>query len=238
MCTPLALLNESLESAWGASVTAIHSKSPAGPHSWVCAAPDAQPLESPLALAEKQTLALASPLLSLALSKGHSGNLGPLLHPPSHSAFVSIFCVFPGGEVNPLCKCFICPVLHFPSLCVPFFFFKVTFLVTIFKVCWIYRIASALWFSFLACGISAPWPGIEPTCHALEGKALTTGPPGKSPLSFSWDNHSQSAASSSLGHSRESCRVCAEPHPQVGFDWSRGPHSQHMVHWTSVPVEY
>ena len=123
------------------------------------------------------------------------------------------------------------------SLCA-FFFFKVTFLVTIFKVYWIYRIASALWFSFLACGISAPWPGIEPTCHALEGKALTTGPPGKSPLSFSWDNHSQSAASSSLGHSRESCRVCAEPHPQVGFDWSRGPNSQHIVHWTSVPVEY
>lgn len=54
-----------------------------------------------MALAEKETLALASPLLSLALSKGHSGNLRALLHPPSHSAFVSIFCVFPGGEVHP-----------------------------------------------------------------------------------------------------------------------------------------
>ena len=32
-----------------------------------------------------------------------------------------------------------------------------------------------------ACGILAPWPGIEPTPPALEGKVLTTGPPGKPP---------------------------------------------------------
>ena len=32
-----------------------------------------------------------------------------------------------------------------------------------------------------ACGILAPHPGIEPTPPALEGKVLTTGPPGKSP---------------------------------------------------------
>ena len=32
-----------------------------------------------------------------------------------------------------------------------------------------------------ACGMLAPWPGIEPRRPALEGKALTTGPPGKSP---------------------------------------------------------
>ena len=30
-----------------------------------------------------------------------------------------------------------------------------------------------------ACGILAPWPGIEPAPPALEGKVLTTGPPGK-----------------------------------------------------------
>ena len=30
-----------------------------------------------------------------------------------------------------------------------------------------------------ACGILAPWPGIEPTPPALEGEVLTTGPPGK-----------------------------------------------------------
>ena len=41
-------------------------------------------------------------------------------------------------------------------------------------------------FGFLAtrpvgsCGILTSWPGIEPTPPALEGKVLTTGPPGKS----------------------------------------------------------
>ena len=31
-----------------------------------------------------------------------------------------------------------------------------------------------------ACGILAPWAGIKPTPPAVEGKVLTTGPPGKS----------------------------------------------------------
>ena len=31
-----------------------------------------------------------------------------------------------------------------------------------------------------ACGILAPWPGIEPAPPILEGEILTTGPPGKS----------------------------------------------------------
>ena len=35
-------------------------------------------------------------------------------------------------------------------------------------------------FSWDACGILGPWPGIEPTPPALEGKVLTTGLPGKS----------------------------------------------------------
>ena len=35
-----------------------------------------------------------------------------------------------------------------------------------------------------ACGVSAPWPGVEPAPPALEGKVLTTGPPGKSLLFF------------------------------------------------------
>ena len=34
-----------------------------------------------------------------------------------------------------------------------------------------------------ACGILAPWPGIEPAPSALESEVLTTGPPGKSPIS-------------------------------------------------------
>ena len=35
-------------------------------------------------------------------------------------------------------------------------------------------------FGHEACGILAPWPGIEPSPPALEGKVLTTGLPGKS----------------------------------------------------------
>ena len=35
-------------------------------------------------------------------------------------------------------------------------------------------------FGHKACGILAPQPGIKPTPPALEGKVLTTGPPGKS----------------------------------------------------------
>ena len=38
-----------------------------------------------------------------------------------------------------------------------------------------------------ACGILAPWPGIEPAAPALEGEILTTGPPGKSPPPFFLD---------------------------------------------------
>ena len=34
-------------------------------------------------------------------------------------------------------------------------------------------------FGHEACGILAPRPGIEPTPPVLEGKVLTTGPPGK-----------------------------------------------------------
>ena len=32
----------------------------------------------------------------------------------------------------------------------------------------------------VACGILVPWPGIEPTSPALDGRFFTTGPPGKS----------------------------------------------------------
>ena len=35
-------------------------------------------------------------------------------------------------------------------------------------------------FGHEACGILAPWTGIEPAPPALEGEVLTTGPPGKS----------------------------------------------------------
>ena len=49
---------------------------------------------------------------------------------------------------------------------------------------WIgYNIASVPYFGFFgyeACGVLAPQPGTEPAPPALEGKVLTTGPPGKS----------------------------------------------------------
>ena len=57
---------------------------------------------------------------------------------------------------------------------------------------WIfYNIASVLCFGFLAMryGILAPWPGIEPTPAAFEGKVLTIGPPGKSPSIFFFKSH-------------------------------------------------
>ena len=37
-----------------------------------------------------------------------------------------------------------------------------------------------IFFFYDACGILAPWPGVEPAPLALEGKVLTTGPLGKS----------------------------------------------------------
>ena len=44
-----------------------------------------------------------------------------------------------------------------------------------------YNFCSMFWFfDCMACGIIAPQPGIEPSSPALEGKVLTTGPPGKS----------------------------------------------------------
>ena len=39
-------------------------------------------------------------------------------------------------------------------------------------------------FGYKACWILAPWPGIESTPLALEGKVLTTGPPGMVSLDF------------------------------------------------------
>ena len=37
------------------------------------------------------------------------------------------------------------------------------------------------WLSCAACGLFIPQTGMEPAPPALEGKILTTGPPGKSP---------------------------------------------------------
>ena len=39
-------------------------------------------------------------------------------------------------------------------------------------------------FGHEAYGVLAPWPGVEPTLPALEGKILATGSPGESPKSL------------------------------------------------------
>ena len=57
------------------------------------------------------------------------------------------------------------------------------FFLILYWIC--YNIASiffmhCFFFDHEACGILAPWPGIEPSTPALEGEALTTGPPPKS----------------------------------------------------------
>ena len=46
--------------------------------------------------------------------------------------------------------------------------------------CCFYILCFVFFFGLQACGISAPGPGIKPTCPALEGEVLTTGPPGES----------------------------------------------------------
>ena len=53
-------------------------------------------------------------------------------------------------------------------------------------------------FGHETCGILAPWPGIEPTPLALEGKVLTTGPPGK-PLDWTLECGRWTGQASSRG---------------------------------------
>ena len=67
-------------------------------------------------------------------------------------------------------------------------FLKIFLLWAIFKV-FIEFITILLLFYVLifwpqACGILAPQPGIKPSSPALEGKVITTGPPGKSHAEF------------------------------------------------------
>ena len=67
------------------------------------------------------------------------------------------------------------------------FSLKIFLMWTIFKVfigfvtLYYFFLCFVFFFGKEACGILAPWPGIEPTLPALQGKVLTTGPPGKSP---------------------------------------------------------
>ena len=48
-----------------------------------------------------------------------------------------------------------------------------------------YYFCFTFWFfGHKACGILAPWQGIEPTCPALEGEISTTGLPGESSVGY------------------------------------------------------
>ena len=48
-----------------------------------------------------------------------------------------------------------------------------------------YYLLGWCWVLVAACGILVPWPEIEPMFAALQGRFLTTGPPGKLPYVFS-----------------------------------------------------
>ena len=64
-----------------------------------------------------------------------------------------------------------------------FFFFKCFVLfsnIPIFFNKFIYLLIFIFGCTLQLCGILVPWPGIKPTLPALEGRVLTTRPPGKS----------------------------------------------------------
>ena len=50
----------------------------------------------------------------------------------------------------------------------------------------LYFIIFNIWLHAMACGTLVPWPGIRHLLHALEGRLLITGPPGKSSFCISW----------------------------------------------------
>ena len=72
--------------------------------------------------------------------------------------------------------------LGHPSLALSFFFFKSLLNLLQYYFCFMFCV-----FGCEAYGILAPWPVIEPVSLALEGSALTTGPPGK-PLTLPLEN--------------------------------------------------
>ena len=101
-----------------------------------------------------------------------------LLHHESLTTFLFLLVVMVGGRGSD------------SSNSRPVYFFKrlfnvdhfIYFFISFFKV-FIDSVTSVLCFGFFgpkACGMLAPWPGIELVPSALEGKVLTTGLPGKS----------------------------------------------------------
>ena len=82
-------------------------------------------------------------------------------------------------------RAFVCPgACQWAVIYVFKIFFNVDHIQSLYWLC--YNIASVLCFCF-GCkvyGILTAWPGIKPKSPALEGKFLTTGPPGKSLSSY------------------------------------------------------
>ena len=82
--------------------------------------------------------------------------------------------------------------LLYHSSVLGFFFFNVDHFLKSLLNFLQYRFCFMFWFfGRRAYGILAPWPGIEPAPHALGGKVLITGPPGK-PLEFctwTWEDN-------------------------------------------------
>ena len=73
-------------------------------------------------------------------------------------------------------------LLRYLFLIFSFLFFDVDLLKSLLNLLQ-YSFCFMFWFfGCEACGILAPWPGIEPALPVLEGEVLTTGPPGKSPV--------------------------------------------------------
>ena len=80
------------------------------------------------------------------------------------------------------------PDLSMPSVFFLFYGFYLFWLYWIFPVAQVLPCSTSLSCP-AACGILAPWPGIEPGSPALQGRFLTTGPPGKSHvLSGFWES--------------------------------------------------
>ena len=63
-------------------------------------------------------------------------------------------------------------------------------------------------FGSKACRILDPWPGMKPAPSALEGKALTTGPPGKSQTPLVLDKEIMQMLCPTV------LRTLPSPHPQ------------------------
>ena len=105
---------------------------------------------------------------------------------------------------------------------------------SLFAVCWLS--------CPMACGVLVPWLGIEPSSPALEGRFLTTGPPGKSQevicgifnlLDDRGKRHSY------MWHLRHCCSFAyLEKHIQGSPCYLGGTFPFYLMHWEIVPCHF